>query len=213
MRALALVALVACAGTGDKMAWTWDQELAASEAQPCDAGWRAAAIETIEPPGRGGPLESEPPDVAAVRALPVVPAGLPAQLTFAWPLPATGINSLFGKRRDPMDGSERWHWGVDLAAEYGQAVSATAPGFIVYAGWNGGHGRTVIIEHDGGWRSTYSHLAQALLPEGSWVNAGQAVGLAGNSGRSTGPHLHFELTRYGEWLDPLELLGTSVPVD
>ena len=75
------------------------------------------------------------------------------------------------------------------------------------------YGRMVVIQHPGGWRSSYSHLAQYTVSRGQHVVTGQTIGQMGNSGRSTGPHLHFELTRWGSYYDPLDLLGGPVPVD
>jgi murein DD-endopeptidase MepM/ murein hydrolase activator NlpD len=76
-------------------------------------------------------------------------------MTLRWPLPATGINSLYGNRIDPVDARIRHHNGVDLDAAYGAVVMAAAPGVVVWAGWNAGHGRQVVIEHPGGYRTGY----------------------------------------------------------
>ncbi len=130
-----------------------------------------------------------------------------------WPLPATGVTSLFGARTDPITGKSRYHYGVDLQGQYGQVVQASAPGQVIYAGWNRGHGRQVIIQHPGGWRTSYSHLAQQTVTRGQWLRAGQSIGQVGNSGRSTGPHLHLEITRWGSYFDPLDVLGTTVAID
>lgn len=142
-----------------------------------------------------------------------VPRDGKAYLLLRWPLPATGVNSLFGSRRDPLDGSERMHAGVDLQADYGAVVSAAADGIVGYAGWASGHGRIVIIEHTAGYQTSYSHLSQVLAVPNTMVEAGQAIGLVGNSGRSTGPHLHLEVRRYGAALDPLDVLGIPIAID
>lgn len=138
---------------------------------------------------------------------------LPATLEFRWPLPVGGINSFYGKRHDPLDGDTRFHYGVDMDANYGDVVKAAAPGWVVHAGWNGGHGRQVVVQHRGGYRSSYSHLARILVFKGASIAAGQAIGQVGNSGRSTGPHLHFELRRGGHHLDPMRLLGRKVVLE
>lgn len=136
---------------------------------------------------------------------------MPQKLILRWPLAALGINSLFGKRHDPIaKNSRRYHHGIDLDAPYGSVVSAAAPGHVVQSGWNSGHGRQVVVEHANGWRTGYSHLSSVLVSDGDWVHAGQAIGLVGNSGRSTGPHLHFEVVKNGEYVDPLDILGESV---
>jgi murein DD-endopeptidase MepM/ murein hydrolase activator NlpD len=107
----------------------------------------------------------------------------------------------------------RFHYGVDLEGEYGIIITATAPGYVALAGWNGSHGRRVVLDHAAGFRSSYSHLSQVLVHPGAYIRRGQAIGRLGNSGRSTGPHLHFELTRYGNYLDPLDHLGHETPLD
>jgi len=140
------------------------------------------------------------------------PAGEHA-VVFTWPLVALGVNSPFGERTDPFDGKRRFHGGVDLDAAYGAFVRATADGVVSHSGFAHGHGRQVVIEHSGGFRSGYSHLAQLFVEAGQEVRTGQLIGRLGNSGRSTGPHLHFELGRYGELLDPLDLLGQSITTD
>lgn len=151
--------------------------------------------------------------MAAIRRLGVKPA--PERPSFTWPLEPTRVTSLFGRRIDPLDRSWRTHQGVDLAAEPGQVVTAAAPGTITFAAWNGGHGQQVEIEHPGGILTRYSHLSQLLVQVGFAVERGAPLGLAGSTGKSTGVHLHFELIRDGEPVDPLEELDappTSEPV-
>lgn len=174
----------------------------------------ADGVITIES-GRGGPLTEEPgPPTATLPEIadPFLPAP-PQTLGLAWPLPATGVTSPFGPRSDPINGAERFHYGVDLQGTYGQTVESVAPGIVLFAGWNYGHGRQVVVQHDGGWQSSYSHLSQFIVHRGQRVRRGQPLGQMGNSGRSTGPHLHLEITRWGSYYDPLDLLGTSVPID
>jgi murein DD-endopeptidase MepM/ murein hydrolase activator NlpD len=159
-----------------------------------------------------GPVEPEPESRAAEPSVLDLPA-MPRVFTLAWPVPAIGVNSLFGPRRDPIDGTVRYHAGIDLDAAYGGVISAAADGWVSSAGWHAGHGRRVVLEHAGGYQTVYSHLSQVLAVSRTWVRAGQAIGRVGNSGRSTGPHLHFELNRWGEHLDPLDYLGRSIPLD
>jgi murein DD-endopeptidase MepM/ murein hydrolase activator NlpD len=158
------------------------------------------------------PAEPDPDSRSAEAPAGDLPT-TPRAFTLAWPVPAIGVNSLFGRRRDPIDGTVRYHAGVDLDAAYGGVVSAAADGSVSSAGWHAGHGRRVVLEHTGGYQTVYSHLSQLLAVNGTWVRAGQAIGRVGNSGRSTGPHLHFELNRWGEHLDPLDYLGRSIPLD
>ena len=188
---------------------------AAAEAVAGRPAYAEPLVQTVDS-GRGGPVDDrtgpEPvslrEDALADRASPSDP-GSPT-LTLRWPLPATGVTSLFGPRRDPITGAERFHYGLDLQGTYGQLVRAVGDGQVVFAGWNEGHGRMVVIAHAGGWQSSYSHLAQLLVGDGQVVRGGQSIGQLGNSGRSTGPHLHLEITRWDSYHDPLDLLGRTV---
>jgi len=101
------------------------------------------------------------------------------------------------------------HYGIDLAATPGRVVSASAKGFVVHAGWTPGYGLMVEIRHGGDLTTRYSHLARLLCGPGDEVEPGQPVGLVGATGRTTGPHLHFEVWRGGRARDPLALLGAS----
>ncbi len=127
----------------------------------------------------------------------------------AWPLNTTAINSLFGQRTDPLNGKQRFHGGVDLNGQYGQLVFSAADGLVTMADWRGGHGRAIIIEHAGGYQTRYSHLAEHVVRKGMRVVRGQAIAYLGNSGRSTGPHLHFEVWRQGTIQDPLNYLSPA----
>lgn len=117
----------------------------------------------------------------------------------AWPL-AGNITSAFGLR----DG--RPHEGIDIAAEEGTPVRASAPGRVVFAGPRGTYGLTVIIDHGGGTRTLYAHCSRLLVAEGGMVDSTTVIALAGNTGRSTGPHLHLEVLKDGRPLDPLNYL-------
>lgn len=112
-----------------------------------------------------------------------------------------------------MENHQTFHYGVDMSAEYGCVVQSAAAGRVMHAGWAGGHGRRVVIQHIAGYRTSYSHLSQVMVVPGTWIHAGHPLGRVGNSGRSTGPHLHLEITRFGQHLDPLDLLGTQLSVD
>jgi murein DD-endopeptidase MepM/ murein hydrolase activator NlpD len=131
----------------------------------------------------------------------------PTREDFAWPVDPVAVTSLFGKRIHPITGRYSAHWGVDLAADSGQLVSAAGRGTVVRADWSGGYGLEVEILHPGGVMTRYGHLSQRLVEIGTVVEKGDPIGLAGNTGLSTGPHLHFELWRNGKPIDPLEELG------
>jgi murein DD-endopeptidase MepM/ murein hydrolase activator NlpD len=124
------------------------------------------------------------------------------------------VSSGFGVRRDPLHGGQRFHAGIDVAAAHGTPVQTSAAGIVIYAGWQGGFGRHVVIDHGNGVRTHYSHLASIWVKTGEIIEEKQIVGELGSSGRSTGPHLHFAVTNYeGRFLDPLQVLYTPFPID
>jgi peptidoglycan hydrolase FlgJ len=119
-------------------------------------------------------------------------------------LPVQGpISSSFGLRKDPFSNQVKFHRGIDLAAPEGMPVVAALPGKVVSAGYESGYGNTVLIEHEGGVRTRYGHLASINVRQGDVVTSENALGTVGSTGRSTGPHLHFEVIRMGKQVDPL----------
>jgi hypothetical protein len=103
------------------------------------------------------------------------------------------------------------HKGVDFAVPYGADVYATADGEVAFAGWYGGLGRTVTIDHGGGLITRYAHTSHIVVNEGDLVQRGEVIAKAGNSGRSTGTHLHYEVRLNGRALDPMDFLGREDP--
>jgi murein DD-endopeptidase MepM/ murein hydrolase activator NlpD len=114
-------------------------------------------------------------------------------------LPSVGgtITSKVGMRIDPIDGIWRNHNGIDIAIPTGTPVNAVAPGVVVYSGNRSGYGNTVIVEHDDGIVTLYAHNSRIMAEEGQQVSAGSVLALSGSTGRSTGPHLHFEAWQAG----------------
>jgi peptidoglycan hydrolase FlgJ len=133
-----------------------------------------------------------------------VDSGRPGAIHLSWPMEGE-ISSGFGWRTDPFTGEKAWHPGIDLVAEIGAPVRACWPGEVSFVGDWGGYGQAVVVEHDNGWTSIYAHNSRNLVEVGQKVRAGEEIANLGNSGRSTGPHLHFEI-RQGEiaW-DPLQI--------
>jgi murein DD-endopeptidase MepM/ murein hydrolase activator NlpD len=113
------------------------------------------------------------------------------------------ITSEFGSRMHPILGYEKFHAGLDFGADYGEVIRAAAPGYVIFAGWYGGYGNTVIIDHGNDVTTLYGHSDGLYVQEGQQVQRGEPIALVGSTGLSTGPHLHFELRSNGEPVDPL----------
>ena len=128
------------------------------------------------------------------------------RLPIANPSPGHSVSSTFGVRKDPLLGSPALHSGMDFRAPMGSEARVTAPGTVVSAGWNGGYGRMVEVEHADGFTTRYGHLSKILVKKGQQLSAGDIVGKVGSTGRSTGPHLHYEVRRNGEALNPSRFL-------
>src|SRR5215831_8535566 len=112
----------------------------------------------------------------------------------------------FGVRIDPFLGTPAMHTGLDLHGETGDAVRATADGTVTTAGWSGGYGRVVDVDHGNGLSTRYGHLSSIAVRVGQSVKTGQIIGKVGSTGRSTGPHLHYETRLKGEAIDPQKFL-------
>lgn len=175
--------------------------------------------------GQGGPLSpltlstSGPaPSAEEIRANAIL-AGLDRmnmyriaafKTPFSMPLNTTfRYTSGFGGRNDPLGRGYRNHEGQDLAGDYGSPVLATADGTIIYAGWESGYGRLVKIKHDFGVETRYGHLAQIRVEVGQRVSRGDRIGDMGNSGRSTGTHLHYEIRLSGKAVDPMTFIKAA----
>jgi murein DD-endopeptidase MepM/ murein hydrolase activator NlpD len=102
------------------------------------------------------------------------------------------VTSRFGWRVHPLTGTRRFHSGIDIAAPAGTPVVATATGTVVSAGWNGGYGKAIVIQHNDVQQTLYGHLSEISVQPGQQVTQGSVIGLVGSTGNSTGPHLHFE---------------------
>jgi len=127
-------------------------------------------------------------------------------------LPSTGlmgypcngpITSPFGNRMHPILGYVRFHAGLDFGADYGSPIFAAQAGTVILAGWYGGYGQAVLIDHGGGVTTLYGHASELYVSEGDRVQRGQAIATIGSSGLSTGPHLHFEVRVSGEPVNPI----------
>ncbi|MFO7831560.1 MAG: peptidoglycan DD-metalloendopeptidase family protein [Desulfuromonadaceae bacterium] len=124
--------------------------------------------------------------------------------------PASGwISSGYGTRRDPFNGRRAFHYGIDISNMIGTSIHATAAGNVVFAGRNGGYGKMVKIEHSDNYLSIYGHLRHLQVKPGDKVVRGDSIGTMGNSGRSSGSHLHYEVRHKDKPLNPYPLIYLS----
>ncbi len=131
-----------------------------------------------------------------------VPFAMPVKDSFRW-------TSGFGNRQDPTGWGTRMHEGADMAGAYGTAIYATADGVIEFAGWQSGYGRLIRIRHAYGIQTRYAHLAQIRVEVGQRVSRGERIGDMGNSGRSTGTHLHYEIRLGGRAVNPMTFIKAA----
>jgi murein DD-endopeptidase MepM/ murein hydrolase activator NlpD len=119
------------------------------------------------------------------------------------PISAARLTSGFGERWHPLRGGYRFHSGVDLAAPAGSPLAVTSDGVVTIAGYSGGYGLMVAVDHGGGIETRYGHLSGLKVAVGQAVKAGQTIGYVGSTGESTGPHVHYEVRVNGRAVNPL----------
>ena len=138
------------------------------------------------------------------RVRPTIPQKQRTWGTGRYVCPAEGpITSPYGYRIHPIYGTMRFHSGIDIGAYYGSSILAADSGVVIEAGWIGGYGNTVIIDHGGGYSTLYGHASQLYVHPGQLVQQGEPIAAVGSTGNSTGPHLHFEVRINGDPVDPL----------
>jgi murein DD-endopeptidase MepM/ murein hydrolase activator NlpD len=174
----------------------------------------AAALKGVE--AQPKPLDTSTPKAYDLHAQPsfAVPSfATPRQTVEAPPeedqaltMPLdSDASSAFGWRNDPFRGRRKFHNGVDLRAAYGTEVPTAAPGKVTFAGERGAYGLMVVVEHPNGVETRYAHLSSTAVQPGDSVAAGQTIGRVGSTGRSTGPHLHFEVLLDGKRVNPEQI--------
>ena len=113
----------------------------------------------------------------------------------------------YGQRSDPFSGEGAMHTGVDISAPMGTSVKATADGIVIHAGWNSGYGRCIVLDHGNGFQTLYGHLSESEVIVGQEIRQGEVLGRVGRTGRSTGPHLHYEVRIHTTPVNPYRFLA------
>ena len=176
-------------------------------AAAADGRARGGPFEPLD--GRARDFEARADQVAAERALTVsFERGL-NRVPLRTPSPGSSVSSGFGARLDPFLGRPAFHAGLDFETGFGEPVKATAEGRVVSAGWSGGYGNMVEIDHGGGLSTRFGHMSSIAVSEGDVVKIGTVLGRVGSTGRSTGPHVHYETRVNGEAVDPLRFLNAG----
>jgi len=121
----------------------------------------------------------------------------------------TRITSGFGRRIDPINKRRAFHSGIDFTGRTGDKVRATGKGIVKKSAYNKGLGYYIIVTHSNGYETVFAHLSKRLVKRGEKIDRGQVIGLVGNTGRSTGSHLHYEIRRYGKAINPIKYLKVS----
>jgi murein DD-endopeptidase MepM/ murein hydrolase activator NlpD len=159
-------------------------------------------------------LEAEKAAAAAAAAAAAnanVSSSANANGSFLWPVASyVYVSSRFGLRIHPITGVQKTHTGMDIASNQGTAVYASDGGTVTLAGWNGGYGNCIMIDHGNGYVTLYGHLSAINVSQGQTVSQGETIGLVGSTGNSTGPHLHFEVLQNGTRIDPEQFFSGLV---
>jgi len=122
-----------------------------------------------------------------------------------WPIRGW-LTSGFGYRNSPFTGQREMHQGIDVATRFGSPIKATAAGIVTYSGRDGGLGNVVVVEHGYGYCTRFGHMSETKVKVGERVARGDVVGYVGNTGRSTGPHLHYEVRVNGVAVSPFNYI-------
>jgi murein DD-endopeptidase MepM/ murein hydrolase activator NlpD len=184
-----------------------DQEVANLVARRESMGLTELLQQQFKVPDNIG-RESTPIKQAIASYRQQLPQGFPA--SFSMPVDGS-VSSHYGLRIDPFEHDTQWHDGIDIAAPAGTLVRAVAPGRVLFSGMREGYGNLLILEHSDGYQTYYAHNATNIVDVGTEVTAGQAIAQVGQSGRATGPHLHFEIRKDGATLDPTSFLTSTNP--
>ena len=123
----------------------------------------------------------------------------------AWPVRGW-VSSRFGRRDSPFSGDRGFHAGIDIANDKGTPIRAAADGTVKFSGWEGGYGKLVVLDHGNGYTTLYGHSSELLVSVGQKIRRGTMIARMGETGEATGPHLHYEVRRYGAAVNPMQYL-------
>lgn len=174
--------------------------------QPSAGHHKIAALKTYH---NGEEISTEIlKEEVTIAAVPkIVERGTKIPPTYIKPISGGRLSSQFGRRSAPVRGASTYHKGVDWATPIGTTVVASSAGTVAKAGWGSGYGYVVYINHADGRQTRYAHLSKVLVKAGQTVSQGQRIALSGNTGRSSGPHVHFEILIGGSQVNPLKYLN------
>lgn len=196
------------AAGGIGMSQMFAKQLAKAAGTSAETGTDAAPIASAPVASSSQTIADQISAITSQNPSSGVPAGAPHLI-----LPVAGrASSGYGLRADPIKHEMINHPGFDLAAPTGTQVTAAAGGTVVHAGPAGTYGNLVTVRHANGFETRYAHLSEVDVKEGDTVQAGQDVGKVGTTGYSTGPHLHFEVRKDGQAIDPAPLLPLTSPL-
>lgn len=152
------------------------------------------------------------PNVPVVEVVPANSRVSPSFEKVSYQFPVKGrLSSGFGNRFHPIDKKIKFHAGIDIAVPVGTPVAAAAQGVVTFAGHDGDYGNLVIIQHPDGRLTRYGHLSKILVSRNDQVTAGDEIALSGSTGKSTGPHVHFEVRENGQVVNPIKILSNVLP--
>ncbi len=145
--------------------------------------------------------------IPGAKLLPAAKEYLLGDIGFIRPVRSGWFSSGYGYRRDPFNGQVRFHTGVDIGSYQGTQISASKSGKVTFSGWVGGYGNMVVIQHTNGYSTRYAHNLRNLVSKGMYVRQGQIIALVGNTGRSDGSHLHFEICKNNHPVNPTSFIS------
>lgn len=185
------------------------EALLASDDLPTSGAGGPFIAASLTDEGPGGEYTASLADLDAKITRGEALHALMERLPLSAPLTAYHVTSNFGKRRDPVNKKWAMHYGLDMGSTPKAVIHATAPGVVTQAGWKGRYGRFVEIDHGSGITTRYGHMRKIFVKKGQKVGFQDKIGLVGNSGRSTGAHLHYEIQYQGKPFDPAKFLAAG----